>query len=154
MVSDDPKRLQAPAADGCIGLTVPEGSDWADGYDAGAAHASGEVLLFLTDRALPMTPQTLTELADWALYDKVAVAAPKILEEERTIREMGVALTEEGPKPMFRGCFADGTTACGKNYWYRDVHAQTTAALPSEGTFTRQPEASGAGKHVGWNRWI
>ena len=123
VVSDDPKRLQAPAADGCIGLTVPEGSDWADGYDAGAAHASGEVLLFLTDRALPMTPKTLTELADWALYDKVAVAAPKILEEERTIREMGVALTEEGPKPMFRGCFADGTTACGKNYWYRDVHA-------------------------------
>ena len=24
---------------------------------------------------------------------------------------------------MFEGCFTDGTTDCGKNYWYRDVTA-------------------------------
>ena len=39
------------------------------------------------------------------------------------IEEMGVALTKEGPVSMFKDCFADGTTDCGKNYWYRNVHA-------------------------------
>ena len=36
---------------------------------------------------------------------------------------MGIALTTEDPVSMFAGCFTDGTTDCGKNYWYRDVTA-------------------------------
>ena len=85
--------------------------------------AAGELLLFVTDGLTALRRKSLLELADWALYDQVAIAAPKYEEENRVIREMGLALTTDGPVSMFEGCFTDGTTDCGKNYWYRDVTA-------------------------------
>lgn len=95
----------------------------AEAYAAGAREASGELLLFLTDGVHPLQKDTLKELADWAMYDRVAVAAPVFTGEDRIIREMGIALTKDGPLPMFAGEFADGTSSVGKNYWYRNVQA-------------------------------
>ncbi len=123
VVSEDENRLEGLTEEGCVTVRVSAGSRWPDGYQAGSARAAGEILLFLTDRALPMTRQTVTELADWAFYDKVAVAGPKIMGEGKTLREMGIVLEKDGPVPMFRGCYEDGTTDRGKNYWYRNVHA-------------------------------
>ena len=91
--------------------------------EAGTANQKSEILLFLTDGLTALRRKSLLELADWALYDQVAIAAPKYEEENRVIREMGIALTTDGPASMFEGCFTDGTTDCGKNYWYRDVTA-------------------------------
>ena len=91
--------------------------------EAGTANQKSEILLFLTDGLTALRRKSLRELADWALYDQVAIAAPKYEEENRVIREMGIALTTDGPASMFEGCFTDGTTDCGKNYWYRDVTA-------------------------------
>ena len=123
VLSDNKDRLEVLKESGATCILLPERRRWEEGYNAGAALASGEILLFLTDRTLPVTRDTLFELADWALYDKVAVAAPKIMGEGKHIKEMGIALELDGPVSMFRGCFADGTTKCGKNYWYRDVCA-------------------------------
>lgn len=39
-------------------------------------------LLFLTDGLTALRRKSLRELADWALYDQVAIAAPKYEEEE------------------------------------------------------------------------
>ena len=138
---DSLKGKEALVGERCRGLCVPF-VNWAEGYQAGAAAlrcvqevaegtdmdsrhgvAAGELLLFVTDGLTALRRKSLLELADWALYDQVAIAAPKYEEENRVIREMGLALTTDGPVSMFEGCFTDGTTDCGKNYWYRDVTA-------------------------------
>lgn len=138
---DGLKGKEALVGERCRGLRVSF-ANWAEGYQAGAAAlrcvqevaegtdmdsrhgvAAGELLLFVTDGLTALRRKSLLELADWALYDQVAIAAPKYEEENRVIREMGLALTTDGPVSMFEGCFTDGTTDCGKNYWYRDVTA-------------------------------
>lgn len=138
---DSLKGKEALVGERCRGLCVSF-VNWAEGYQAGAAAlrcvqevaegtdmdsrhgvAAGELLLFVTDGLTALRRKSLLELADWALYDQVAIAAPKYEEENRVIREMGLALTTDGPVSMFEGCFTDGTTDCGKNYWYRDVTA-------------------------------
>lgn len=138
---DGLKGKEALVGESCRGLRVSF-ANWAEGYQAGAAAlrcvqevaegtdmdsrhgvAAGELLLFVTDGLTALRRKSLLELADWALYDQVAIAAPKYEEENRVIREMGLALTTDGPVSMFEGCFTDGTTDCGKNYWYRDVTA-------------------------------
>lgn len=129
---DSLKGKEALVGERCRGLCVPF-VNWAEGYQAGVealenragetADVKRELLLFLTDGLTSLRRKSLLELADWALYDQVAIAAPKYEEENRVIREMGIALTTEDPVSMFAGCFTDGTTDCGKNYWYRDVTA-------------------------------
>ena len=138
---DGLKGKEALVGESCRGLRVSF-ANWAEGYQVGAAAlrcvqevaegtdmdsrhgvAAGELLLFVTDGLTALRRKSLLELADWALYDQVAIAAPKYEEENRVIREMGIALTTEDPVSMFAGCFTDGTTDCGKNYWYRDVTA-------------------------------
>lgn len=129
---DSLKGKEALVGERCRGLCVSF-ANWAEGYQAGAtaleSRAAGtenqksEILLFLTDGLTALRRKSLLELADWALYDQVAIAAPKYEEENRVIREMGIALTTDGPVSMFAGGFTDGTTDCGKNYWYRDVTA-------------------------------
>ena len=148
---DSLKGKEALVGEHCRGLCVAF-ANWAEGYQAGAeeigctqavitgtdmdaadeatdeevnrvSETKGEILLFLTDGLTALRRKSLLELADWAVYDKVAIAAPKYEEENRVIREMGIALTTDGPVSMFEGCFTDGTTDCGKNYWYRDVTA-------------------------------
>ena len=133
---DGLKEKESLVGERCRGLCVAF-ANWAEGYQAGAEalgcaqtvttgtdmDAASELLLFLTDGLTALRRKSLLELADWALYDQVAIAAPKYEEENRVIREMGLALTTDGPVSMFEGCFTDGTTDCGKNYWYRDVTA-------------------------------
>lgn len=129
---DSLKGKEALVGERCRGLCVPF-VNWAEGYQAGVealenragetADVKRELLLFLTDGLTSLRRKSLLELVDWALYDQVAIAAPKYEEENRVIREMGIALTTEDPVSMFAGCFTDGTTDCGKNYWYRDVTA-------------------------------
>ena len=129
---DGLKGKEALVGESCRGLRVSF-ANWAEGYQAGVetlenragetADVKRELLLFLTDGLTSLRRKSLLELADWALYDQVAIAAPKYEEENRVIREMGIALTTEDPVSMFSGCFTDGTTDCGKNYWYRDVTA-------------------------------
>ena len=136
---------EALVGERCRGLCVAF-ANWAEGYQAGAeamtkeelnamsdvmsdaetdvlADTASAVLLFLTDGLTALRRKSILELADWTLYDQVAIAAPKYEEENRVIREMGLALTTDGPVSMFAGCFTDGTTDWGKNYWYRDVTA-------------------------------
>ena len=138
VVSRSQQRLEtlqgkeALVGERCRGLCVAF-ANRAEGYQVGAtaleSRAAGtenqksEILLFLTDGLTALRRKSLLELADWALYDQVAIAAPKYEEENRVIREMGIALTTDGPLSMFAGGFTDGTTDCGKNYWYRDVTA-------------------------------
>lgn len=129
---DGLKGKEALVGESCRGLQVSF-ANWAEGYQAGVealenragetVDVKRELLLFLTDGLTSLRRKSLLELADWALYDQVAIAAPKYEEENRVIREMGIALTTEDPVSMFAGCFTDGTTDCGKNYWYRDVTA-------------------------------
>ncbi len=129
---DGLKGKEALVGESCRELRVSF-ANWAEGYQAGVetlenragetADVKRELLLFLTDGLTSLRRKSLLELADWALYDQVAIAAPKYEEENRVIREMGIALTTEDPVSMFAGCFTDGTTDCGKNYWYRDVTA-------------------------------
>lgn len=129
---DSLKGKEALVGERCRGLCVAF-ANRAEGYQngttalesraAGTANQKSEILLFLTDGLTALRRKSLLELADWALYDQVAIAAPKYEEENRVIREMGIALTTDGPASMFEGCFTDGTTDCGKNYWYRDVTA-------------------------------
>ena len=129
---DGLKGKEALVGESCRGLRVSF-ANWAEGYQAGVealenragetADVKRELLLFLTDGLTSLRRKSLLELVDWALYDQVAIAAPKYEEENRVIREMGIALTTEDPVSMFAGCFTDGTTDCGKNYWYRDVTA-------------------------------
>lgn len=126
---DGLKGKEALVGESCRGLRVFF-ANWAEGYQAGVealgcalADIESELLLFMTDGLTALRRKSLLELADWALYDQVAIAAPKYEEENRVIREMGLALTTDDPVSMFEGCFTDGTTDCGKNYWYRDVTA-------------------------------
>ena len=122
VVSADEGRLACLKDAGCKCVNGAF-SNWAEGYRMGAEYACGEVLLFCTDGVSPMHYDTFYELADWAKYDRVAVAAPRILKDEYTLRSMGIALTENGIIPMFEGCTTHKTLSNGFVYWYRNISA-------------------------------
>lgn len=90
------QRIQAGAEEvGCTqavitGTDMDAADEATDEEVNRVSETKGEILLFLTDGLTALRRKSLLELADWAVYDKVAIAAPKYEEENRVIREMGL----------------------------------------------------------------
>ena len=71
--------------------------------NAGAAHARGDVLVFVDGDCIFTTPEPLRQLAGWCSMDGIGIAAPKILYRNGTNKSYGVAVTSERIMPMYRG---------------------------------------------------
>ncbi|MBS6416615.1 MAG: glycosyltransferase, partial [Collinsella intestinalis] len=71
--------------------------------NAGAAHARGDVLVFVDGDCIFTTPEPLRQLAGWCSMGGIGIAAPKILYRNGTNKSYGVAVTSERIMPMYRG---------------------------------------------------
>lgn len=98
---------------------------YADGYNAGKAKATGDVLIFTTDCALPAEIDTYQELAAWTKHPEIALVGPKILDFNGKINSLGVILNREAPVSLFykERNEAGRLTYFGTTSWYRDVNA-------------------------------
>lgn len=72
-------------------------------FNAGAAHAHGDVLVFIDGDCIFTTPEPLRQLAGWCSMDGIGIAAPKVLYRNGTNKSYGVAVTSERIMPMYRG---------------------------------------------------
>lgn len=72
-------------------------------YNAGAAAAEGECLLFLDATCHFLTAEPLEQLHGILSIDGVGVSAPKVLYRDGRVKNFGVAMTPERIMPLYRG---------------------------------------------------
>ncbi|AJZ91991.1 hypothetical protein VW41_14640 [Klebsiella michiganensis] len=66
--------------------------NWSKLNNHGAAHATGDVFIFLNNDTLVITPEWMENMASWALLPDVAVVGPQLLYEDGTIQHAGVVV--------------------------------------------------------------
>ena len=96
----------------------------------GAAHASGDLLLFLNNDTRVTSSDWLDELAMWALRPEVGAVGAKLLREDQTIQHAGVILGLSGfAGHIFGNCAENHWGPFGLAEWYRDYLAVTAACV-------------------------
>lgn len=100
-------------------------SDYAEAYNKGAKQGSGDIILFMTDRAVPVDTHTYRELAAWARHKEIALVGPKVLYGNRSVNSMGIMLNKDKPRSLFHKYdnIPSIATEFGNTNWYRDVNA-------------------------------
>lgn len=123
VVSNNQERLDTIKRE-CVKNYVDRGN-YAQAYNAGKDMATGEVLIYTTDCALPVETDTYQELASWAKHPEIAVVGPKVLDLKGKINSLGVVLNKEAPVSLFHDerNEAGRLTSFGTTSWYRDVNA-------------------------------
>lgn len=123
VVSNNQERLNSIKRK-CLKIYIDKKS-YAQGYNAGKDRATGEVLIYTTDCALPVETDTYQELAAWAKHPEIAVVGPKILDLKGKINSLGVVLNKKVPVSLFNNerNEAGRLTYFGTTSWYRNVNA-------------------------------
>lgn len=123
VVSNSQERLNTIKRE-CVKIYADK-KDYAQGYNVGKAKATGDVLIFATDCALPVEIDTYQELAAWAKHPEIALVGPKILDFNGKINSLGVILNRETPVSLFykERNEAGRLTYFGTTSWYRNVNA-------------------------------
>jgi GT2 family glycosyltransferase len=96
----------------------------------GAAHASGDLLLFLNNDTRVEGADWLDELAMWALRPEIGAVGAKLLRDDGTIQHAGVILGLSGfAGHIFGDCPENQWSLFGLAEWYRDYLAVTAACV-------------------------
>lgn len=96
----------------------------------GAAHATGDILLFLNNDTEIIDPQWLEELARWAERQEIGVVGPKLLKTDNLIQHAGVIVGLTGfAGHVFAGLPEGHLGLFGSTEWYRNYLAVTGACL-------------------------
>ena len=122
-VSSNEKRLNG-IRQKCKKILVNENS-YACGFNAGAKLAQGNVIVFETDTAFAISSDLYQELSGWAMHPQIGLVGPKILNSDREINAIGIALNKDEPVALFQGQKneAGRMTPFGTTSWYRNVTA-------------------------------
>jgi len=98
--------------------------------NCGAAHASGELLLFLNNDIEILEPDWLEELVRWAERPDIGVVGAKLLYADGRIQHAGVVVGMEGhASHIFWGVREQYSGIFGSSDWYRDYMAITGACM-------------------------
>lgn len=96
----------------------------------GAAHASGEMLLFLNNDTEVLHPDWLTNLAAVAHLPGVGAVGAKLIYPNGKVQHAGVVIGLEGHAThVFQGVIGDPYTPFGHVDWMRNVSAVTAACM-------------------------
>jgi len=96
----------------------------------GAAHAEGDLLLFLNNDTKPLERDWLTELVRWLEVPGVGGVGAKLLYPDGTIQYSGTVLGMNGVAGhQFAGLPENANTLFGSAMWYRNVSALTGACM-------------------------
>ncbi len=98
--------------------------------NVGAAHATGDLFLFLNNDVQALAPGWIEELVRWMEYPGVGVVGPKLLFPDGTIQHAGIVLGMEGhASHVFGNAAGDYPNPFGSLDWYRNYQAVTGACL-------------------------
>jgi GT2 family glycosyltransferase len=96
----------------------------------GAAHAIGEVLLFLNDDIEIIEPNWLSQLAQWVCLPEIGIVGAKLLYPNRKIQHAGIVVGMEGhASHIFQGESENCQGLFGSVNWYRNWSAVTGACM-------------------------
>ncbi len=96
----------------------------------GAAHARGDLLLFLNNDIEILHPDWLEELVRWAERPEIGVVGTKLLYPDGRIQHAGVIIGMEGhASHVFWGVPEQYGGPFGSSEWYRDYMAITGACM-------------------------
>jgi GT2 family glycosyltransferase len=93
----------------------------------GAAHARGELLLFLNNDIEVIEPGWLEELVRWAQLPHIGVVGPKLLYPDRRIQHAGVVFGLGLVGHIFSRAPERTSGVFGSTEWYRNYQAVTGA---------------------------
>lgn len=124
VLSDNQKRLDGITKT-CKKICISKQDGYARAYNIGAKEANGDILLFTTDRALPMSSKLYKELESWSTHPQIGLVGPKIIGSDKKIVSLGIVLNKEKPLSLFEGLEdrAGVLTDFGTTSWYRNVNA-------------------------------
>lgn len=115
-------------------LRDPRPFNWAALNNAAAAHARGDVLLFLNDDVEARAPGWVAALSSHALRPHVGAAGARLLYPNGSVQHVGVALGVAGPAVhLLAGLPGDEPGYLGMAQLTRDVSAVTGACLATRG---------------------
>jgi O-antigen biosynthesis protein len=98
-----------------------------------AAHARGEVLVFLNDDAEPRDPVWMRELVSWVRQPDVGLVGVQLLGPDGEIQHGGVVLGMSGfADHLFAGLTPGDDTMFGSTLWYRNSLSVTAACVAVE----------------------
>jgi GT2 family glycosyltransferase/glycosyltransferase involved in cell wall biosynthesis len=104
--------------------------NWSRANNVGAAHARGELLLFLNNDTEALHPDWLDELAGWAERPEVGVVGCKLVRPDGTTQHAGMALGVEGhASSLFDGERGPVYGPFGSSEWSRDLSLVTGACM-------------------------
>jgi O-antigen biosynthesis protein len=96
----------------------------------GAAHATGDLLLFLNNDTEVLTNDWLPRLAQWFALPGVGAVGPRLLYPDRKVQHGGVVIGLNGAADhLFAFAEQNTTTLYGGDDWYRNLSAVTGACL-------------------------
>ena len=124
VLSDDQKRLDSIKRE-CKKICLSNESNYAKAYNIGKEMAQGKILLFMTDRILPVSLKTYFELESWAAHPEIGLVGPKIIYKNKKINSLGIAINKQKPVSILHG-YSDNSgilTEFGTTSWYRNVNA-------------------------------
>jgi O-antigen biosynthesis protein len=105
----------------------------------GAAHASGDLLLFLNNDTEILQPDWLQLLAQWFEQPGVGVVGPKLLFPNGEIQHGGMIVGIQGLADNFMAHLPENSmTLLGHDTWYRNFLAVTGACLMISSTVFKQ----------------
>lgn len=98
--------------------------------NVGAAHATGDLLLFLNNDVQALEPGWIEELTRWMEYPGVRIVGPKLLFPDGTVQHAGIIMGMEGhASHIFKNVAEDYPNPFGSLEWYRNYQAVTGACL-------------------------
>lgn len=132
--STDPRTLalyEELRGEGRVRLVRYEGEfNYSRANNLGAAHARGDLLLFLNNDTEVRAADWLDELAGWAGRPEVGVVGCRLVRPDGTTQHAGIALGVEGHgSHLFDGDMTPAYGPFGSSEWYRDLMAVTGACL-------------------------
>lgn len=84
-------------------VTAPNGARLSEKMNAGAAKATGDVLVFADAGCQFVTPEPIEQLVGLLGRPGVGIAAPKTLFLDYTVKAYGIGVSGEGIMPLYRG---------------------------------------------------
>lgn len=78
-------------------------------YNAAAAAAQGEFLVFIDADCVFATPEPIEQLVAFAGIDGVGISAPKLVYRDHRVKSFGVAVTPDRVMPLYRGFKRDAS---------------------------------------------
>lgn len=123
LISGEQERLDSVSQD-CTKICAAY-SEYAEAYNVGAKSGCGDIILFMTDRAVPVDTHTYRELIGWAGHKEIALVGPKVLYGNRSVNSMGILLNRDRPRSLFHKYdnIPAIPTEFGNTNWYRNVNA-------------------------------